>query len=85
MERAWAGNPHGARGCGGKVLQPKAQQELELPLFLWRSRGQGFRRLCIDLEGNGDEEGLQAAQSWPLTFEPACLTWDRRSTVQASI
>jgi hypothetical protein len=47
------------------------QQELELPLFLWRSGGQGFRRLCIDLEDNGGEEGLQAAQSWALTFHLA--------------
>jgi hypothetical protein len=85
MERAGDGNAHGARGCGGEVLQPKTQQEMDLPLFLWRGRGQGSRHLCIDLEGNGGEEGLQGAKSWPLTFQPACLTWDRRSTVQARI
>ena len=85
MERAGDGNADGTRGWGDEVLQPKTQQELNLPLFLWRSRGQGFRHLCIDLEGNGGEEGLQGAQSWPLTFQPASLTWDRRPTVQARI
>jgi hypothetical protein len=85
MERAGDGNADGARECGGEVLQPKTQQELDLPLFLWRSRGQGFHQLCIDLEGNGGEEGLQGAKPWPLTFQPACLTWERRSTVQARI
>jgi hypothetical protein len=85
MERTGDGNADGARGCGGEVLQPKTQQELNRPLFLWRSRGQGFRHLCIALEGHGGEEGLQGAQSWPLTCQPASLTWDHRATVPARI
>ena len=73
MEHAGDGNADGVRGCGGEILQADTQQGLDLPLFLWRSRGHDFHQLCIDLEGKGGGGGLQGAKSWPLTFQPSYL------------